>query len=88
MVGAIGVANIMIISVLERRPEIGLRRALGATSGHVRSQFIAEAIMLALVGGAAGAATGAASTPVYAQPSARPWWSRPKPGPAASARRS
>ena len=54
LVGAIGVANIMIISVLERRSEIGLRRALGATRGQIRAQFLAEAIMLSLAGGAAG----------------------------------
>src|SRR5215471_15708221 len=54
LVGAIGVANIMIISVLERRQEIGLRRALGATRGQIRIQFLAEAIMLSLAGGAAG----------------------------------
>ncbi len=47
LVGAVGVANIMIISVLERRSEIGLRRALGATKGHIRAQFLSEAILLA-----------------------------------------
>src|SRR5207302_6882875 len=66
LVGAVGVANIMIISVLERRSEIGLRRALGATRGHIRIQFLAEAIVLALAGGVAGVAAGAAATAVYA----------------------
>jgi len=66
LVGAIGVANIMIISVLERRQEIGLRRALGATRGQIRVQFLAEAILLSLIGGAAGAAIGAAATAIYA----------------------
>jgi putative ABC transport system permease protein len=66
LVGAIGVANIMIISVLERRSEIGLRRALGATKGHIRAQFLAEAILLSLAGGAAGVAIGAVSTAAYA----------------------
>ena len=56
----------MVISVLERRSEIGLRRALGATRGHIRVQFLAEAILLALLGGAAGVAAGAAATAVYA----------------------
>ena len=56
LVGAIGVANIMVISVLERRSEIGLRRALGATRGQILAQFLAEAILLSLVGGAAGVA--------------------------------
>jgi putative ABC transport system permease protein len=54
LVGAVGVANIMVISVLERRREIGLRRALGATRGQIRVQFLAEAIVLSLAGGAAG----------------------------------
>ena len=54
LVGAVGVANIMIISVLERRQEIGLRRALGATRGQIRAQFLAEAVLLALAGGTAG----------------------------------
>ena len=66
LVGAVGVANIMIISVLERRSEIGLRRALGATKGHIRVQFLAEAVLLALIGGAAGVGAGALSTAVYA----------------------
>jgi putative ABC transport system permease protein len=66
LVGAVGVANIMVISVLERRSEIGLRRALGATKGHVRIQFLSEAILLALLGGAVGIAAGVASTAVYA----------------------
>jgi putative ABC transport system permease protein len=66
LVGAVGVANIMIISVLERRSEIGLRRALGATKGQIRTQFLAEAIMLALIGGAVGVAAGAAATFIYA----------------------
>jgi putative ABC transport system permease protein len=56
----------MVISVLERRSEIGLRRALGATKGHIRTQFLAEAILLALLGGAVGVAAGALATAVYA----------------------
>jgi putative ABC transport system permease protein len=67
LVGAIGVANIMVISVLERRSEIGLRRALGATRGQIRGQFLAEAILLSLVGGALGVMIGAAVTAVYAR---------------------
>jgi putative ABC transport system permease protein len=66
LVGAVGVANIMIISVLERRSEIGLRRALGATRGHIRTQFLSEAILLAMLGGAVGVAVGALATAVYA----------------------
>jgi putative ABC transport system permease protein len=66
LVGAVGVANIMIISVLERRSEIGLRRALGATKGHIRTQFLSEAILLGLLGGAVGVALGTAATAVYA----------------------
>ena len=66
LVGAVGVANIMIISVLERRSEIGLRRALGATKGHIRTQFLSEAVFLGLLGGTVGVAAGVASTAVYA----------------------
>ncbi len=66
LVGAVGVANIMVISVLERRQEIGLRRALGATRGQIRIQFLSEAILLALAGGAAGVILGAVATAIYA----------------------
>jgi putative ABC transport system permease protein len=66
LVGAVGVANIMIISVLERRQEIGLRRALGATKGQIRIQFLSEAILLALAGGIAGILIGVACTAIYA----------------------
>ncbi|HEX6763467.1 MAG TPA: ABC transporter permease [Gaiellaceae bacterium] len=66
LVGAVGVANIMLIGVLERRSEIGLRRSLGATKGQIRTQFLAEAILLALLGGAVGVAAGVISTVVYA----------------------
>jgi putative ABC transport system permease protein len=66
LVGAVGVANIMIISVLERRQEIGLRRALGATRGQIRIQFLSEAILLSLIGGIVGVVMGVVSTAVYA----------------------
>lgn len=66
LVGGIGVANTMIISVLERRREIGLRRALGATRAHIRRQFLAEALMLSALGGGMGLMLGAAVTAVYA----------------------
>jgi putative ABC transport system permease protein len=66
IVGAVGVANIMLISVLERRSEIGLRRALGATQAQIRTQFLAESILLALIGGLVGVLAGAAATAVYA----------------------
>src|SRR5438477_2586884 len=66
LVGAVGVANIMLIGVLERRSEIGLRRSLGATKGQIRTQFLAEAILLAVIGGVVGVLAGAAATAVYA----------------------
>jgi putative ABC transport system permease protein len=66
IVGAVGVANIMIISVLERRSEIGLRRALGATRAQIRGQFLTEAILLGLAGGAIGIASGSIATAIYA----------------------
>ncbi len=66
IVGAVGVANTMIISVLERRSEIGLRRALGATREQIRTQFLAESILLSLAGGAAGIVVGVLATTIYA----------------------
>jgi putative ABC transport system permease protein len=65
LVGAIGIANIMVISVLERRGEIGLRRALGATRRHISLQFLAESALLAALGGVAGLLLGAIATWVY-----------------------
>jgi len=65
LVGAIGIANIMVISVLERRGEIGLRRALGATRRHISSQFLAESALLAALGGIAGLGLGALATWIY-----------------------
>src|SRR4029079_1931518 len=66
LVGAVGVGNIMLIGVLERRSEIGLRRSLGATKGQIRMQLLSEAILLSLLGGAAGVTAGALATAVYA----------------------
>jgi putative ABC transport system permease protein len=66
LVGGIGVANTMFISVLERRREIGLRRALGATRGHIRAQFLTEAVALSFLGGVAGTAIGTLTTTAYA----------------------
>jgi putative ABC transport system permease protein len=66
LVGGIGIANVMVIAVIERRNEIGLRRALGATRAHVRRQFLTESLMLSAIGGAAGVALGVAVTYGYA----------------------
>lgn len=66
LVGGVGIANVMVISVLERRPEIGLRRALGARAAHIAVQFLGESILLSALGGAAGIALGALATAAYA----------------------
>jgi putative ABC transport system permease protein len=67
LVGGIGIANVMVISVLERRAEIGVRRAIGATRRHIRLQFLTEAGILATIGGVGGAVLGSAVTAGYAR---------------------
>src|SRR3712207_1573338 len=78
LVGGLGVGNTMIISVLERRPEIGLRRSLRATRGQIRTQFLAESLLLSAIGGAGGIVLGAAITTLYAMsrnwPAVVPAW--------------
>jgi putative ABC transport system permease protein len=65
LVGGVGIANVMVVSVLERRSEIGLRRAIGATRRHITVQFLSEALLLALLGGCAGAILGGLVTAGY-----------------------
>ncbi|MBT8240384.1 MAG: ABC transporter permease, partial [Acidimicrobiia bacterium] len=66
LVGGIGIANVMVIAVIERRNEIGLRRALGATRAHIRRQFLLEALLLSALGGIAGVMLGAGVTALWA----------------------
>ncbi|MFF2548419.1 ABC transporter permease [Kitasatospora sp. NPDC058063] len=73
LVGGVGVANTMIISVLERRHEIGLRRSLGATRGQIRLQFVTESLLLSGLGGLAGVALGSAATYAFAVSGGLPW---------------
>jgi putative ABC transport system permease protein len=72
LVGGVGIANIMVISVLERRAEIGLRRALGATRVQVGMQFLTESVLVSALGGVAGILAGAAATAGYAAASGQP----------------
>ena len=65
LVGGVGIANVMVISVLERRSEIGLRRALGATRRHISTQFLTESILLSGGGGVGGVVLGIAGTAIY-----------------------
>ncbi|MER7955516.1 ABC transporter permease [Streptomyces sp. NPDC096030] len=78
LVGGVGVGNTMVISVLERRPEIGLRRALGATRGQIRTQFVTESLLLSVIGGLGGTVLGTLITAVYAMsrgwPTVVPVW--------------
>ncbi len=67
IVGGVGIANVMVIAVIERRNEIGLRRALGATRAHIRRQFLTEALLLSALGGLGGVLLGIAATWVYAR---------------------
>ncbi|MBO1413277.1 ABC transporter permease [Streptomyces sp. FH025] len=73
LVGGVGVANTMIISVLERRHEIGLRRSLGATRGQIRIQFVTESLLLSGLGGLTGVVLGSAATYVFAASGGMPW---------------
>ncbi|MET9359683.1 ABC transporter permease [Streptomyces sp. NPDC006632] len=73
LVGGVGVANTMIISVLERRYEIGLRRSIGATRGQIRGQFVTESLLLSGLGGVAGIVLGGAATAAYSLSSGIPW---------------
>jgi putative ABC transport system permease protein len=78
LVGGVGVANTMVISVLERRAEIGLRRSFGATRGQIRLQFLVESLLLSALGGVGGVIVGVAVTTGYATtqswPAAIPGW--------------
>jgi putative ABC transport system permease protein len=66
LVGAVGIANVMVISVLERRREIGVRRALGATRAGIGSQFLTESVLLSLLGGLVGGVLGVVVTTAFA----------------------
>ncbi|MFC8093553.1 ABC transporter permease [Streptomyces sp. NPDC057301] len=73
LVGGVGIANTMVISVLERRHEIGLRRSFGSTRGQIRLQFVVESLLLSGLGGLAGVVLGALATGIYASADGMPW---------------
>ncbi|MFT4220882.1 MAG: ABC transporter permease [Microbacterium sp.] len=79
LVGGVGIANTMVVAVLERRGEIGLRRSLGAAPGHIAGQFVLEAVALSLLGGVAGLALGAAAAAVFAALAGQPVALPPEP---------
>ncbi|MFG2621385.1 ABC transporter permease [Streptomyces sp. NPDC048507] len=72
LVGGVGIANTMVVGVMGRRGEIGLRRALGAGGGQIAAQFLLEAVLMRLVGGLAGLAAGALAVYAYALAQGRP----------------
>ncbi|MDR1187919.1 MAG: ABC transporter permease [Bifidobacteriaceae bacterium] len=78
LIGGIGIANTMVVAVMERRGEVGLRRAMGARSGQIALQFVLEAGVIGLIGGIFGVGIGAYATYIYAALSssvfAVPWW--------------
>ncbi|MFT4029412.1 MAG: ABC transporter permease [Protaetiibacter sp.] len=72
LVGGVGIANTMVVAVMERRGEIGLRRSLGARPGQIAAQFVTEAAILSALGGLAGLALGVGAAWVIAVLSAQP----------------
>jgi putative ABC transport system permease protein len=78
LIGGIGIANTMVVAVMERRGEVGLRRAMGARAGQIALQFVLEAALIGFIGGVFGVGVGAYATYVYTAAGhtayAMPWW--------------